>query len=95
MSLSAKGVDRSFNSHISYVRNSQPPAAAVSWGEIQRMVNWIPAFSRWMFPKIGVPQNGWFILENLIKMDALGAPLFLETTPRFLPAQWYLYLHEG
>ena len=31
-----------------------------------------------MFPKIGVgPQNGWFILENLIKMD--GVPLFLET----------------
>ena len=25
-----------------------------------------------MFPKIGVPQNGWFILENPIKMDDLG-----------------------
>ena len=22
----------------------------------------------WMFPKIGLPQNGWFILENPIKM---------------------------
>ena len=33
----------------------------------------------WMFPKIGVPQNGWFILENLIKMDDLGVPLYLET----------------
>ena len=32
-----------------------------------------------MFPKIGVPQNGWFILENTIKMDDLGAPLFSET----------------
>ena len=21
----------------------------------------------WMFPKIGVPQNGWFIMENLLK----------------------------
>ena len=26
----------------------------------------------WVFPKIGVPQNGWFIMENLIKMDDLG-----------------------
>ena len=33
----------------------------------------------WEFPKIGVPQNGWFIMENPIKMDDLGIPLFLET----------------
>ena len=35
----------------------------------------------WVFPKIGVPQNGWFILENwktLLKWMIWGY-LFLET----------------
>jgi len=22
---------------------------------------------KWVFPKIGVPQNGWFLMENPIK----------------------------
>ena len=33
-----------------------------------------------MFPKIVVPQMDGFIMENLIKIDDLGVPLFLETS---------------
>ena len=36
--------------------------------------------SIWVFPKIGVPQNGWFLMENTIKMDDLGVALFSETS---------------
>ncbi len=40
-----------------------------------------------MFPKIGVPQNGWFIMEIPIKMDDLGVSLFL--------AYWIVKVKKG
>ena len=41
----------------------------------------------WVFPKIGVPQNGWFTMEKPIKLDDLGVPLFSETSIQSLLLQ--------
>ena len=46
-------------------------------------IGWI-----WVFPKIGVPQDGWFIVENPVKMDDLGVPLFSETSIWEFHDQW-------
>ena len=40
---------------------------------------WGNSSETWVFRKIGVPQNEWLIMENPIRMDDLGVPLFLET----------------
>ncbi len=45
----------------------------------------------WVFPKIRVPQNAWFIMENPIKVDDLVVPLFSQTSIYFDYFDCYLF----
>ena len=57
----------------------QPPRSRPRPQFLNTSTPTLPQQTNGSFPKIGVPQNGWFILENLIEMDDLEIPLFLET----------------
>ena len=47
----------------------------------------------WVFPKIGVPQNGWFIMENPLKWMIWGyIPLFSET-PIWVVVSFFFNVH--
>ena len=45
-----------------------------------------------LFPKIVVPQNGWFRMEIPINMHDLGVALFLET-PIYIYNHIYIYVN--
>ena len=46
----------------------------------------------WVFPKIGAPQNGWFIMENPIKMGWFGGtPIFGNIHIRNFKWRWFWF----
>ena len=73
-----------FTPQVMIILSTENPWA--SWGSPPFLGNnhLVPI---WVFPKIGVPQIGWFIMENPIKMDDLGVLLFSETPI------WSLFCH--
>ena len=42
------------------------------WRWFMSFYKWFPLGTYGCFQKLGVPQNGWFIMETLLKMDDLG-----------------------
>ena len=64
---------------VSALVDNRSPAQKVTLGAFFKGIWKMIPVGIWVFPKIMVPQNGWFIMENPIKMDDLGVPLFLET----------------
>ena len=81
--------------------NVIPPASTSSSSEKKSSTRWVvgpkcsekidqeKGKSMWVFPKIGVPQNGWFIMEHPMKMDDLGVPPFKETSMyRYSKLHW-------
>ena len=59
------------------------PSGRTRWLSILAKVSWS---NIWGFPKMEVPQNGWFIEKIPIKMDDLGFPLFQEPPHLVIPS---------
>ena len=62
------------------VEVATPRSRESLWEECKSWDFWGFGMHIWGFPSMGVPPNGWFMMEHPIKINDLGVPLFQETT---------------
>ena len=66
-----------YNIHLDRIRVFHNCARTESFKGLSDYCVVIAYGNIWVFPKIGIPQNGWLKMENLIKLDDLGKPTIL------------------
>ena len=67
---------------------SKPETSAASLALARHMA------TVWRFPQMGILRNGWFTLDNPIKMDDLGYPN-LSKPPFWLTQTYHTYTRAG
>ena len=74
----------------SWFRAAKPQDPACQWqNECLPSLKLLSLKLTWVFPKIGVPQNGWFIIKTSIKIHDFGGTIIFGNT-HIAPENWLL-----